>query len=484
MPAASRLILYVADQARSAAFYRAVLACAPRLDVPGMTEFDLPGGGVLGLMPEQGIRRLLGDALADPALARGVPRCELYLLVDEPAAWQARAVQAGARELSPLALRDWGHDAAYSLDPDGHVLAFAAVSAAEPGFDSLRERIRQLDVELLARVAERMQLARRVGELKRRENLSTVDFAQERVVLERARAIAQEHGLDPGVAEDLFAGLIRASVTAQADDHMRHAAVGAGKTAVIVGGAGRMGRWLGGFLSAQGYTTLALDVATSSEENDWARRALPTAELVVCSTPPIATAKLYAEWSAKPPAGVVVDIASIKTPLIEPIRALQRAGGRVASIHPMFGPSAVLLRDADVVICDTGDAEAAAAIEQLFAPTTVRVVHLPLAEHDRIMADLLSLAHATAIAFALALPTTDHPVRSTTFHALEWLAAAVVRESPDVYYEIQAMNPHSAAALERLRAALDRIVAAVTARDAPAFRALLDEGRRRTPDGN
>jgi chorismate mutase/prephenate dehydrogenase len=244
-----------------------------------------------------------------------------------------------------------------------------------------------------------------------------------------------------------------------------------------------MGRWLGRFLSAQGYTTGALDPATAPEENDWARRSLPSAELIVCSTPPAATAELYAEWSEKPPVGVVVDIASIKTPLIEPIRAFQRAGGHVASIHPMFGPSAVLLRDADVVICDTGDSEATSTVEKLFEPTTVHIVHMPLSDHDRIMADLLSLAHATAIAFALALPRTDHPVRSTTFQALELLAAAVVRESPDVYYEIQAMNPHSAVALERLRAALDRIVAAVTARDWQAFHALLDEGRRRTPDG-
>jgi prephenate dehydrogenase len=111
-------------------------------------------------------------------------------------------------------------------------------------------------------------------------------------------------------------------------------------------------------------------------------------------------------------------------------------------------------------------------------------VRLPLADHDRIMADLLSLAHATAIAFALALPETEHPVRSTTFKALESLAAAVVRESPDVYYEIQAMNPHSAAALERMRAALGRIIAAVTARDAGRFGRLLEEGRRRTPEGS
>src|SRR4029453_11608136 len=89
-------------------------------------------------------------------------------------------------------------------------------SMTEQDVDSLRERIRQLDLELLTRVAERVQLARQVGELKRRQNLSTVDFAQEKVVLERACAVAKERGLDPRVAEDLFAGLIRAWVTAGA----------------------------------------------------------------------------------------------------------------------------------------------------------------------------------------------------------------------------------------------------------------------------
>lgn len=127
MPQQAHFILYVADQQRSAAFYEAALAIAPRLHVPGMTEFDLPGGGVLGLMPERGILRLLGDALPDPAQAHGIARAELYLLVDDPATGHARALAAGARELSPLARRSWGHAAAYALDPDGHVLAFAAL---------------------------------------------------------------------------------------------------------------------------------------------------------------------------------------------------------------------------------------------------------------------------------------------------------------------------------------------------------------------
>src|SRR4051794_10877649 len=109
------VILYVADQKRARDFYAAVFDQPPKLDVPGMTEFTLGPDYVLGLMPAAGIRRLLGDTLPDPDRAAGIPRCELYLVVGDAAQSHARALRAGATELSPLAGRDWGHRAAYSL---------------------------------------------------------------------------------------------------------------------------------------------------------------------------------------------------------------------------------------------------------------------------------------------------------------------------------------------------------------------------------
>ncbi|MFN7132104.1 MAG: VOC family protein, partial [Myxococcales bacterium] len=112
------------DQRRSARFYEAVLGRAPTLDVPGMTEFALGDSAVLGLMPVAGARRLLGGGVVGEAPAQ--PRSELYLRVADPAAMHARALAEGARESSPLVRRDWGDDAAYSVDPDGHLLAFAA----------------------------------------------------------------------------------------------------------------------------------------------------------------------------------------------------------------------------------------------------------------------------------------------------------------------------------------------------------------------
>jgi catechol 2,3-dioxygenase-like lactoylglutathione lyase family enzyme len=121
---AFEVILYVADQMRSREFYRAVLASEPTLDVPGMTEFAI-GDAKLGLMPASGIKKSLGNAIKDPELASNIPRCELYLRVDDPTSYAERAIAAGGRELSSLQARDWGDEVVYFADLDSHVIAFA-----------------------------------------------------------------------------------------------------------------------------------------------------------------------------------------------------------------------------------------------------------------------------------------------------------------------------------------------------------------------
>lgn len=117
----AELILYVADPERARAFYRAVLAAGPTLDVPGMTEFDL-GGATLGLMPGTDMAELL------PGLSLGTgSRCELYLRRSDAVGALERGVAAGALLLDGLRDRSWGDRVGYLLDPDGHVLALAEV---------------------------------------------------------------------------------------------------------------------------------------------------------------------------------------------------------------------------------------------------------------------------------------------------------------------------------------------------------------------
>jgi predicted enzyme related to lactoylglutathione lyase len=118
-------ILYVADQERSTAFYAGVLERTAVLHVPGMTEFLLNDGCKLGLMPDPGIARIVSGPLPHPSKGTGIPRCELYLMVDDVEVALARAIAAGAQLVSPAMQRDWGHLVAYAADADGHVIAFA-----------------------------------------------------------------------------------------------------------------------------------------------------------------------------------------------------------------------------------------------------------------------------------------------------------------------------------------------------------------------
>lgn len=349
--------------------------------------------------------------------------------------------------------------------------------------DDVRRRIRELDGELIALAAERVRLVRRVGEIKRADGLRLIDYAQERRVLDAAAATAEDQGLAPELAQDLMARLIREAVTVQEEESLFHAATGAGRHAVVVGGAGRMGRWMVRFLETQGWSTSELDPAAPEAENERSRRHLPSSDLVVCATPPDVTARLYRSWAeaAEParPRGIVLDLASIKAPIVDPIRELREAGVRVASIHPMFGPETPLLRNKEVVICDTGDSEATAFVEALFAATTAELVHLGLDVHDRTMADVLSLAHATVIAFSLALPEDTPAVHSNTYRKLLDLAENAADQNPDVYFQIQASNPHSLPAIGRLLRGVEEVRSVVESHNPETFAGLLTEGRRR-----
>ena len=128
------IILYVADQPKSRDFYSKLLQKEPLLDVPGMTEFMLTDKLKLGLMPEAGIAKILKDTMPNPATGNGIPRCELYLFIDNHEEIFNLALASGAIEVSKIQMRDWGHSVGYVADPDGHILAFAK----ETGFQMIK----------------------------------------------------------------------------------------------------------------------------------------------------------------------------------------------------------------------------------------------------------------------------------------------------------------------------------------------------------
>ncbi len=119
------VILYVANQEASTEFYSKVLDQKPVLNVPGMTEFLLNENFKLGLIPEKGIAKIICPVAKHPELGNRIPRCELYLIVENPNQSLAIAIEAGATEISKSEIRDWGDTVSYCSDLDGHIIAFA-----------------------------------------------------------------------------------------------------------------------------------------------------------------------------------------------------------------------------------------------------------------------------------------------------------------------------------------------------------------------
>jgi chorismate mutase/prephenate dehydrogenase len=351
--------------------------------------------------------------------------------------------------------------------------------------EALRAELSAVDAELLALAARRMDLSLRIGRAKARLGRATRDFARERVVLQAARERADALSLDPGLAERITLALIETSLSVQEQDRLARASAGTGRRALVIGGAGRMGRWFASFLGAQGYEVRVTDPSGPVAELPWCadwRDLTLDDDLTVVATPLSATDAVLHDIAARPPHGVIFDIASLKTPLRGGLQALADAGWAVTSVHPMFGPDTSLLSGRHVLLVDVGAPHATAAAEALFAPTMASLATLDLDTHDRLMAVVLGLSHATNLAFNDALVASGaalpelRRLSSTTFDAQLGVAGRVARENPSLYFEIQALNQHGSPALEALTAAAARLRDAVADGDRARFEAIMLAG--------
>lgn len=353
--------------------------------------------------------------------------------------------------------------------------AVGPAKASSMNLDDLRDQLTAVDRAILELVARRNAIATSIGARKQDRDLPTRDFSREREVLDGARSRALELGLDPSIAERLLRVLIESSLTTQEEDRVAAQGTGGGRTALVLGGAGKMGRWFCRFLSSQGYRVAVADPHMPSGVLDH--------DVIVVASALRATNVVLHALAERHPRGLVFDVGSLKSPLRSGLRALADAGVRVASIHPMFGPETRLLSGRHVVCCGVADPAPLAEVRALFAPTMAILVDMDLDEHDRVMAYVLGLSHAVNLAFITALGGSGElagrlsAVSSTTFDAQLALAARVAEENPELYFDIQALNDYGEAALESLEAAVAEVHRAVASRDADGFRRLFEHGR-------
>lgn len=301
---------------------------------------------------------------------------------------------------------------------------------------------------------------------------------------------------------------MRSSPARQEQARLRARRQGAGRKALVIGGAGRMGRRFAAFLREQGFRVAVADPEVGAEGaggpaaggpaaggpgggepddgergyRDWTA-APDDFDLTVVAAPLAVTADLLPKIAAAGRRGLVFDIGSVKTPLVPGLAELARRGVSAASVHPMFGPDTLVLHRRHVLVMEAGCPRAADAAAELFSGAMAEVLRLPLAAHDPLIAHVLGLSHAANPAFLTAVRESgEHAPRlarlsSVTFDRQLETAAAVARENPRLYFEIRRSNPRGDLALRSLAAAVRRLADIVRAGDEDAFVSLMREGR-------
>jgi len=351
--------------------------------------------------------------------------------------------------------------------------------------EDLRKDLSAVDRQLVELIAERERLVSEIGRDKRSSGKGTRDYAREKDVLDMGRAQAADLGIDPDLAEDVLRKLIRSSLASQERDRVIAEGQGDGRSALIIGGAGKMGGWFADFFASQGFATTVADPGVEdgpARFRNWTDAGVDF-DVIVVATPLAVSGRILAQLAVLKPKGLVFDIGSLKTPLIDGLQELHNAGCRVTSLHPMYGPDTRLLSGHHLIFCDVGSPQATDDAKELFGSTMVEQIDMGLDDHDRLIAYVLGLSHALNIAFFTALAESGEAapklarMSSTTFDSQLLVSGAVAKDNPHLYFEIQNLNKFGLDPLDALCEASQRIREVVAGNDEEGFVELMEKGR-------
>lgn len=350
----------------------------------------------------------------------------------------------------------------------------------------LRQTIGRIDKKILTLVKKRLEAAQKIGEQKKLAGLAVRDFTTEAKLIERTERICREIGIDTELGKSLIKILFEGSIRTQHDIIESHSR-GVHKKILIVGGAGRMGQWLASFLKNQGHHVYIHDISPLKPEGyhivENFEAGSKESDIIILSTPMSSSAVILENIINTGTHAIIMDICSLKSPVYSAIVKGVKEGRKIASFHPMFAPGALMLSGRILVICDCGNKTAVEEAKNLFKNTALRIVNMPLEQHDRLMSVVLGMCHALNVGFINALSKTGitfndlDTVASTTFYKQMKTTADVVLENPELYYEIQHLNAHTEETMDILIESFKEIKTASLEDGHEKFFEIMNKGR-------
>lgn len=351
----------------------------------------------------------------------------------------------------------------------------------------LREQIHKLDDEILQMVAKRMDLCRRVGEYKKKNKLPIKDYTVEKKIIEKARKKALDYNIYSDMAESIIKTLIEYSVLEQ-DELIKPTPSSQGKNILIVGGLGLMGGWLAKFFESLGHNISLYDVKDPDHSTYFPfeknlASGCEYADYIILATPLSETSKRLEELIEIKPKGIITEICSLKSPIINALEKGKKAGIKIASIHPMFGPDVEVLAGKNIILCETEEDSFTNEIEAILSKTSAQLIKIPLEQHDTLMSYILGSSHIINLIYGnllknsrIDLPTFQR-VAGTTFKNQIEVTQVVIEENQDLYYEIQSYNDYTLKLINSISDVVNNYKKCITDKNRGEFKNLMEEAR-------
>ncbi len=344
------------------------------------------------------------------------------------------------------------------------------VPEASGAAESLRASLLRIDKSILSLVAARLNIADVLGEVKKEGGMSVYDPAREITVANLLAEEARKLGIPAELAKEIYFMLARESRCRQLYCH--------DTVRIAIYGYGGMGRMLAGMLSRAGCW-----VAVTGRDPAKARRAaeqlgakymepryaIDWADILLYAVPTEALLRLLEEHrSLYRESMLIMDIASVKTPVVEKARSvLREEGPEYASLHPLFGP----------LSCPAGENVAVVPVrlerwrrrlEQLLVGLGLVPVYVTAEEHDKAMAINQVLHHlvydlyrAAAEKAAEELGVSQARLKELVTWSLKQTLSVLARleKLHPVVEEIRRENPYTRVVVAKLREALEELAA-------------------------
>ncbi len=275
------------------------------------------------------------------------------------------------------------------------------------------------------------------------------DPKRERTILDRMMHLSKELNLEPGMMQNIFQEIFKLSVEAQDETEGRRVSRLKGLRVLVIGGTGRMGRFIAGFASLQEARVKVAGRSIKKTEKIAKEIGVEPgtildaseSDIVIVSVPVEETERVAVETASLMRAGSLLsDVSSVKTGVSDRIAVRTSSIVEYVSIHPLFAPDIDQLYGQNVAMIPSRIGPRWKRLQEAFRASGVNMYEMTAAQHDRRMAYSQGLHHFALIVLGAALSDKGGEPRTRSLRDTEKRILGTV-ENWDTVLAIQMMNP-------------------------------------------